>query len=431
MDRQHEKRGKPIGTPPHILNAVEAASQPFPLSITFTYDDLFKIQRVKNPFVLSPVSYSSLASYLECPWCMISQKRKKRTKEPTQITPVRQTTLFGGGRPDPRMVGTLLHTVVNFLHDEKGPLDLEKRSRLLTNSDVLARFIRQELFCTLQQAGKMNLAVFFNELKYQSETLHTMVTTPLIRYQRELAASETTVFAAAERFQCKLLSTKNTFAGHPDWGGYVCLIGEFDQVRVRNGKNTKDGGIPAIIEFKKGLGGTKPKKAAPLPGLFAELNEAEVEEESMASPIVEPTVAHAMQLMTYWIAMQTRWAIRTHFIETRGILQEIPMRFDQQIELILYNLNDGCQYQLEPSSYQEALSALIECIFLLNWAMKSGYAWQSPEHECRRAQLTELPAHAIQVQVGNEALTGQECYLLAKAAFERFKATVSWKCLSR
>jgi len=101
------------------------------------------------------------------------------------------------------------------------------------------------------------------------------------------------------------------------------------------------------------------------------------------------------------------------------------------VELILYNLNDGCQYQLVPRDYQEALVALTECIFLLNWAMKSGYAWQSPEHTCKRAQLTELPAHAIQVQVGNEIVTGQECYLLAKASFERFKSTIQWKKITR
>ena len=103
------------------------------------------------------------------------------------------------------------------------------------------------------------------------------------------------------------------------------------------------------------------------------------------------------------------------------------MSIHQPLELILYNLNDGCPYLLEPGDHREALVALVECIFYLNWAMKSGYAWRSPDHTCRRAQLTELPAHAIQVQVGATLITGQECYLLAKAAFDRFKETIRWK----
>jgi len=423
MDCQNEKRGNPIGTP-HILNAAEAAAQPFPLSISFNYENLFKIQRVRNPFVLAPVSYSSLASYLECPWCVVSQKRKKRSKEPTQVPPMRQGALFGGGQPDPRMVGTLLHTIVNLLHDDKGPLTPDKRARLLTDSDALGRFLRQELLVALQKAGKINLAIFFNEFNFHPEILHNTITTPILRYQRELVATRTTIFTGAERFQCKVLSTKNTFAGHPDWGGYVCLIGEFDQIRLRNGTNAKNG-TPAIIEFKKGLGGKKPTPP-PMQGLFAELEAAPVEE----NVVVEPTSAHAMQLLTYWLAFQTRWSIREQFVEVKGVLQEIPMSLQQPMELILYNLNDGCQYQLVPRDHQEALVALTECIFLLNWAMKSGYAWQSPEHTCKRAQLTELPAHAIQVQVGNETVTGQECYLLAKASFERFKSTIQWKKLT-
>ncbi|HEY4388508.1 MAG TPA: hypothetical protein VGN34_29000 [Ktedonobacteraceae bacterium] len=411
------------------MNAAQAASQPLPLSVSFNYDNLFKIQRVRNPFVLSPVSYSSLASYLECPWCMLVQKRKKRTKEPTQMTQARQTTLFGKGCPDPRMVGTLLHTIVNLLHDEKGPLAQDLRIRLLDNTDALARFIQQDLLQALQQAGKMNLAIFFNELSYDKRTLATTISAPILRYQQELAKTNTTVFTASERFQCKLLSTKNTFAEHPDRGGYVCLIGEFDQIRLRHepGQNPrKHHGIPVIIEFKKGLGGKK-KAATSLPGLFAELTE----EEEEANEVVQPTHAHAMQLMTYWLAFQTRWNKNEQYKEARGFLQEIPMSLCQPMELILYNLNDGCQYQLEPSDYREALVALIECIFYLNWAMKSGYAWQAPEHECRRAQLTELPAHAIQVQVGSMPITGQECYLLAKAAFDRFKETIRWKQITR
>jgi hypothetical protein len=103
----------------------------------------------------------------------------------------------------------------------------------------------------------MNLAIFFNEFSFSPEMLHSAIITPILRYQRELAATGTTVFAGAERFQCKLLSTKNTFAGHPDWGGYVCLIGEFDQIRLRNGTNAKTG-RQRLSNLRKAWGGRSP-----------------------------------------------------------------------------------------------------------------------------------------------------------------------------
>jgi hypothetical protein len=315
---------------------------------------------------------------------------------------------------------------VNLLHDEKGPLTPELRIRLLDEDDALPRFIQHDLLQALQQAGKMNLANFFNELSYDKRTLITTITDPMVRYQHELTKTDTAIFSASERFQCKLLSTKNTFAGHPDRGGYICLIGEFDQIRLRYGTG-QEHGTPVIVEFKKGLGAGKKKAEEPLPGLFAELAVENAEENNE----VQPTDAHAMQLLTYWLAFQTRWNKIAQYKEARGAIQEFPMSIDQPLELLLYNLNDGYQYLLDPSDRREALTALVECIFYLNWAMKSGYAWQSPEHTCKRAKLTELPEHAIQVQVGATLITGQECYLLAKAAFERFQKTIRWKRITQ
>lgn len=136
-----------------------------------------------------------------------------------------------------------------------------------------------------------------------------------------------------------------------------------------------------------------------------------------------------MQLMVYWLAFQTRWDLVEMVRDAKGTLQDIAMPLQQKLELIIYNLNDGCQYQLLPSNHKEALLALIECIFYLDWAMKSGYARQSPEHHCQRTQLTAVPDHAIQVQVGSTALTAHECYLLAREAFKRFESTVKWEKL--
>ena len=198
-------------------------------------------------------------------------------------------------------------------------------------------------------------------------------------------------------------------------------MGEFDQIRVRaTGSKEQPGSIPAIIEFKKGLGGKK--VVASQPSLFEEAAEQTQDTESAL-----PSDSHAMQLMVYWLAFQTRWDLTELMKEARGMWQEIPMQIQQELELILYNLNDGCQYQLRPTSHKEAILALIECIFYLDWALKSGYAAPAPEHECQRIPLTEVPPDTIQVQIGYTALSAQECHQLAREAFGRFKETIRWE----
>jgi hypothetical protein len=416
-----EKRGRPIDIR-RVLNASQSASQPIPHALSLNYNDLFKIQRVRNVFPLSPVSYSKLASYLECPWCTVVQKPKRRAKEPTHFLPIQQGRLFGGAQPDPRLVGTLLHTLVNLLHAPDSPLTEKMRIELLADSDAFVHFLRCDALETLQKAGKIKLAMFFNELSQQPTLFRTTMITPMLHYQRELISTHSTVFAAAERFQLKLLSTKNTFADHPDRGGHIALVGEFDQIRMRAlGDKKQVGNIPAIIEFKKGLGGGK-KGSAPQPSLFEE-----AAEQAEDSETVLPSDAHAMQLMIYWLAFQTRWDLAETLKETRGMWKEIPMQIQQELELILYNLNDGCQYQLRPTSHKDAMMALIECIFYLDWALKSGYAAPSPEHECQRSPLTEVPPDSIQVQIGYAALSAQECHQLAREAFGRFKETIRWE----
>ncbi len=414
-----EKRGRPIDIR-RVLNASQAASQPLPLALSLNYENLFKIQRVRNAFPLRPVSYSKLASYLECPWCTVVQKPKRRAKEPAHFLPIRQGSLFGNGCPDPRLVGTLLHTLVNLLHAPDSPLAEKRRADLLTNSDAFLHFLRRDALETLQQAGKIKLAMFFHELSQQPTLFRTTLLTPLLSYQRELISTRSTVFAAAERFQLKLLSTKNTFANYPDRGGSIALVGEFDQIRLRETGNTEQPvGIPAIIEFKKGLG----EKRVAQPSLFED--GAEQTEED--ADLILPTDSHAMQLMIYWLAFQTRWDLTEPREEGWGVWQEIPMGLQQELELILYNLNDGCQYQLCPTSHETAIMALIECIFYLDWALKSGYSAPSPEHDCQRIPLTEIPPESIQVQIGSTALTAQECHQLAREAFARFKETIHWE----
>ena len=103
------------------------------------------------------------------------------------------------------------------------------------------------------------------------------------------------------------------------------------------------------------------------------------------------------------------------------------MPIEQPLDLIIYNLNNSYQYQLLSTDLQEALTALINCIFHLNWAMKSGYARKSSTHECRKTQLIEAPI--VQVPVGYHAISSEECYVLAKEAFERFKRTITWKVI--
>ena len=398
------------------MHSEHAAAQQLSQSLHLNYEQLFKIQRVRNPFPLRSVSYSALASYLECPWCTLMRKRKRAPKELTQYPIMQQTSLFGPGLPDARAVGTILHTLINLLHASNGSLPQEKQAQLLTEPELLAHFIRRDLHDILQREGKFTLALTLRDLQYDARTLFKTLTEPMLRYQRELAATDAHVFGVAERFQLKLSSTRNTFAEYTGRGGYVGLIGEFDQIRLRQvqGKSA-----PAIIEFKKSLGWKNKEE-----------NKAGDTVNALAQDTVLPTDAHAMQLMIYWLAFQTLWDTEDFVRSQKGMLQEIPMQLYQPLELIIYNFYDGKQYQLLPSDHKEALQALIECIFYLDWAMKSGFALQSSEHDCQRAApLTEMPEHAIQVQVGETLLPAKECYSLAKAAFERFKTTIRWEQL--
>lgn len=407
-----------------ILPASEAATQPLPSYLSLNYANLFKIQRVSNPFPLRPISFSRLTSYLECPSCALEQSRKRRPKEPGRFIPVHQSSLFATKEPDPRLIGTLLHAVIDLLHDAQGPLTDEQQALLLTDPDVLTRFLQYDLLEALQTAGKFKLAVFVDELKTHRELLRSSLLRPLILYQREYQRTGSTVFAASERFQCKLLSTGKTFVGHKDWGGYVGLVGEFDQIRLR-----KDAGgriRPAIMEFKKGLG--KARNWDISLTALENLNGAS-NEPGAASELEEPGLAHAFQLMIYWLAFQTRWDVMEQVMATRGQMDDLAMSFQQELDLILFNLHDGCQYQLVPTDIQTALLAVTHCVFYLNWAMKSGYALQAPEHDCGKTQLlSKVPSPLI--QVGNSSLPAETCYTLARAAFHSFSETVRWQKVS-
>ena len=370
------------------------------------------------------MSYSSLASYLECPGCAL--ERKKRSKELKHFTTVRQASLFGKSGPDPRLIGTLLHTLVNFLHDSSNLLAKERQEALLDDPHALAQFLRHDALALLQKAGKLRLAMLLDELSHDEAMFRTSLIAPMLRYQQELASTGAVVLSASARFQFKLLSTRNTFVNHPDWGGYVAIVGEFDQIRFRNiGSASFPAGVPSIMEFKKGLGGDKRSESTVT--LFSELEEESEGTGKLANDTL-PTVSHAMQLMIYWLAFQMQWDVLEKLAEAKGMVQDIYMPLHQQLDLIIYNLNDGCQYQLLPTDQQEALSALTNCIFYLNWAMKSGFALQSPEHDCKKTQLVEMPDCAI--QVGYTTLSARECYLLAKNAFDRFKNTIRWKRVS-
>ncbi|MBO0780410.1 MAG: PD-(D/E)XK nuclease family protein [Ktedonobacteraceae bacterium] len=409
-----------------MLTASQVAAQPVPHYVNLNYADLFKIQHVHNPFILRPVSYSALAGYLECPSCSLEQRRKRRPKEPKRFTSVRQPSLFSGGAPDPRLVGTLLHTLINLLHDPQGPLSSEQQNILLARPASLVDFLHNQALASLQAAGKLRLAMFFEELSLREERLHTLVINPLLHYQRELTATGSTILATSERFQFKLLSTRHTFAEHPDWGGHVALVGEFDQVRLRKTDPTSPTrGRPAIIEFKKGLTARK-KKNDPLPGLFAHLTEEQPEDETISDK-AQPNEFHAMQLMVYWLAFQTRWDVLECIKMHKGMLKDIRMSLHQELDLIIYNLNDSCQYRLCPPNPQEALLALTNCIFYLDWALKSGYAAQSADHECLKTSPLATPIS--HVQVGNTTLSSEECYLRARASFEQFKSTIQWETL--
>ena len=168
-----------------------------------------------------------------------------------------------------------------------------------------------------------------------------------------------------------------TFAGHRDWGGYVGLVGEFDQIRLRT--NAAGKSRPAIMEFKKNLG--KPRNWD-MQHMAAESQTDGSAAAETRSELEEPGLAHAFQLMVYWLAFQTRWDIMERVQATRGRIEELAMPLQQELDLILFNLQNGCQYQLVPTDIQEALLAVTHCIFYLDWSMKSGYAWQAPEHDC-------------------------------------------------
>ncbi len=417
---QDEKWGLYIDTL-QFINAVQAASQPIPRYIKLSYNELFKIQSVKNPYTLNPVSFSALASYLECPSCALDHRHKRRAKEPQHFTTVRQSALFSGHEPDARLLGTLLHSLINVLHDPNGPLSRQQQEVLLTNSDHLGAFLRDGgALNALRDVGKVRLAMFFDELSCRKKWFISHLLVPLLHYQRELEVTGNRVLAHSERFQFKLLSTNNTFAQHADWGGSVGIIGEFDQVRLRFTENATQG-VPAIMEFKKGLGKKKSRASTLFPDtLFHEEPEAQ-------DDVRLPSDAHAMQLMVYWLAFQTRWDILDHVNALKGRVQDISMPIQQSLDLIIYNLEDGYQYQLLCTDLQESLTALVHCIFHLNWAMKSGYACRSSAHDCRKTQLIESPI--VQIPVGYQSISSEECYLFAREAFERFKRTITWKII--
>jgi len=404
-----------------FINAGQAASQPVPRYIKLSYDELFKIQHVKNPYTLNPVSFSSLANYLECPSCALDQRHRKRSKEPQHFTKVRQSSLFSGHEPDARLLGTLLHLLVNLLHDPNGPLSRQQQELLLANSSRLTSFLRDgEALTALRDAGKLRMAMFFDELSSRRKWFISYLLAPLLRYQRELEVTGNRVLAHAERFQFKLLSTNNTFAQHADWGGFVGIVGEFDQVRLRFNEGATQG-TPAIMEFKKGLG----RRKSHAPTLFPET--LFQEEADMKEDVQLPSDAHAMQLMVYWLAFQTRWDILEEVTALKGHVQDICMPIQQGLDLIIYNLEDGYQYQLLSTDWQESLTALVHCIFHLNWAMKNGYARKSSAHDCRKTQLIEAPI--VQIAVGYQSISSEECYLFAKEAFERFKRTIVWRVM--
>ncbi|HEY0753901.1 MAG TPA: PD-(D/E)XK nuclease family protein [Ktedonobacteraceae bacterium] len=405
-----------------ILHASEAAAQPIPQYLSLNYANIFKIQRVTNPFPLRPISFSRLSSYLECPNCALEQQRRRAKREPRHFSTLHQASLFAAREPDPRLVGTLLHAVVDLLHDPQGPLEAQQQASLLTEPVVLTRFIRYDLLNALREVGKLKLAMFFAEIAACEEMLCAVVLHPLLNYQRELERTGATVFAAAERFQFKLLSTGKTFEGHRDWGGYVGLVGEFDQIRLHN---RGEGDRPAIMEFKKGLGKKRSwdRWAQALEARLAGSNVP-----TRGDDLLEPGLAHAFQLMVYWLAFQTRWDVMSRLLAARGQVDELPMSLHQELDLIIYNLHDSCQYQLMPTDFPEALLAVTNCIFYANWAMKSGYAWQSPEHDCGKTQLlSDVPNP--QIQVGASSVSAEQCYELATEAFRRFSLTVRWRKL--
>lgn len=400
------------------LRTSASVTDPIPQYIALNYLNLFKIQHVQNPFPLRPVSYSKLMSYLECPGCALMPPRKKRQKEPVHFSDVHQGTLFGASKPDPRLVGTLLHTIITYLHDPKSPLSKVQQYDLLASPTALKRFLLHDLLTALQADGKLKMAMFFNQLRTNEHFFYPGVLAPLLKYQRELAASSSMVVSVAERFQYKMLSTAHTFSDYSDRGGVVGIVGEFDQIRLRHvGSVHAPDGIPAIVEFKSGLGRKSIWDTCGEPGGLEAADSTQLE---------QPGVMHAFQLMVYWLAFQTRWDVHEYIQFVKGRCEEIPMPLQQQLDLILYNLFDGAQYQLLLQDQSEALRTLISCIFYLDWAMKSGFMQQMPDHRCSRTPLlADLSPRPI--PVGAQAISAEECFLLARDAFARFRMLISWR----
>lgn len=407
-----------------FLSAAEAAAQPVPQHLTLNYADLFKIQRVRNPFPLRPVSVSRVLAYLECPSCALDHLREKRSAEPRQFRKVHQSGLFHTRESDPHLIGVLLHEAADLLHARNGLIEADRQATLLTSPEALARFLRSDFFNALQTSGKFQLAMVFNEISRREETFQSTLLVPMLSYQRELQLTESTVFAPAERFQFKLLSTSNTFSDHQDWGGYVGLVGEFDQIRLR--KSVDGSERPAIVEFQKDSGKKRQWDRSVKEENRKDGGVGESLWESDESR--EPGLAHALQLMMDWLAFQTRWDVLGQAQNNKGRIVDLPITLEQNLDLILYNLHDGRQYQLMPTQMREALLSVVSCLFFVNWAMKSGYSWQSPEHDCRKtALLREVPNPLI--QVGSGLLSAEKCYQLASDAFRRFSRTVSWHLL--
>jgi hypothetical protein len=311
--------------------------------------------------------------------------------------------------------------VITMLHDTNGALAEKQRRILLGSADRLKHFVSHDLMELLRAEGKLKLAMFFDQLRTRDEFLYSSVILPLLKYRQELMSTRSVIFSGSERFQYKLLSTGKTFARHSDWGGTVGLVGEFDQIRLRYvGHPAAPAGIPAIIEFKSGLGR---KSIWDTPG-SSELSDWGPQQP--AAMLEQPGVKHAFQLMIYWLAFQTLWDLREHVEVVKGRCVEIPMPLQQQPDLILYNLFDASQYQLVLTDQHKALQALISCIFCLDWAMKNGYVQQMPGHHCQKTALfNQLPSRTV--PVGSHAISAEECYRLARDTFTEFQTLISWQ----
>lgn len=384
---------------------------------------MFKIQHVRNAFPLQPVSYSRLASYLECPGCALDQKRKRRSKGPKQFTSIHQGSLFGHGGPDARLVGTLLHALVTILHDSQGPIARGEVRNPLADEQALSHFLYHDALSLLKQTENMQLAIFFDGMLQNRKHFYREIVLPLQRYRQTLVETGDVIVEAMPHFQCKLLSTGKTFTGHPGWGGHVALVGEFDQIRLCKTPQHPEG-VLTIVEFKKNL--TSRKKWKTAEHLFLMPQEEEEAGKALDAQALDlPDEFHAFQLMVYWLAFQTRWDIMPRVKAVKGTMVDIAMPLQQELDLMIYNLQDGSRYRLCLDNQRTTLTALVSCIFYLDWAMKSGYARQVAEHECNRTKLLDLPDPPVQVGAGT--IPAGLCYQLARDAFERFRSSIRWE----